>query len=103
MFTDDSKTDTDDQKKTQALAEESETKSKTKKKSKKTKSKKKVKAKAEAEEAVDNSESVSATGSNIIPYIYDEKHVSSKISAAEKEAMNGVLELNVFDEPMDHF
>lgn len=41
--------------------------------------------------------------SSVLPYLFDEKKVTSTISAAEKEAMKKDVELNIIVEPMDHF
>ena len=35
--------------------------------------------------------------------MYDEGHVTDNVSAAEKNAMQGEVQLNIISEPMDHF
>ena len=40
---------------------------------------------------------------SVLPYIYNDKKFSEQISAVEKTAMKGEVELNVIEEPMDHF
>lgn len=39
----------------------------------------------------------------LIPIVYDEKSASPKISSQERQVMKGNIELNVFEEPMEHF